>query len=194
MLSRNTYLNKESINNLISMATHTEDIIITLTPRKLLALGLLIVITVVTSSTYLSALFAFETEPTFPLDASTVILDSEMAPSSVFTPGDPVFVRAEIYKQSSGGGDYYYYEYYDVETAYRVMVLVTDEAYTPVYFNSTTNVISSGETQNTYFGFQLSNDALSGTYYVYVFPWSEWLPDGTALAEFAAAGEFGVVV
>jgi hypothetical protein len=134
------------------------------------------------------------------LQIATETRNTMGAQSSVFGQGDAIIISAIItnptgsdpYSDYYDYSDYYayfdYYDYYDYYSyqdttyiPYKVMVTITDFDNSPVFFKDLDTGVMSGTGHETVFDFQ-PKSLMPGTYTVHVQAWSEWLPEGVALA------------
>jgi hypothetical protein len=172
-------------------------VVIRLDSRRLLVLGLVFALTIVSVYTYISALFAFiAPSQRFPLKVMDVkTFDKGGDPSSIFTRGQTVRIDAEV--EMATGYYYYYpvhYYYYDFvgDVPYGIIFTVVDDWDKPVFFDSVTSTISPGVSKTTSFSYFIPFTASKGVYRIQVMVWSEWLPEGGALAQEAGEETFEV--
>ena len=173
------------------MTDDSGELVITLDFRKLFALSLLTIITVVSLYTYIVALLAWDA-PTHELSVEVNdfwTLDNYGAMDKVFAPGDPldVYVEADL-------ADQYWlppsYESFVGDISYRIILTIFDPDDAPMLCVS----VSDSQPDGFAYGynleadmlgsfFQIPLDAVASTdYAVRVVYWSDWLPSGEAKA------------
>lgn len=173
---------------------HSE-IVIELTPRKILAISLLALVGVGAVYTYVIALFAFNA-PSQDLSMrfnSVGTYDTGDTAKSVFAKGDTVrikvsFEMADYYWSAPS----YYYYYFSSGDAYRLIYTVSDGSGMPVYFSSVTGTITQAQVKNDLADYISLSSASAGTYIVKVYLWSDWLPGGLALAPIGGSATFTI--
>ena len=171
------------------------EMVIKLDAKRLLVLGVIAAITVFSLYGYITAIFAF-IAPTqdFPLEVTVATFGTTNNPQSSFGRGTTVRISATVEKAT---GYYYFYpDYYDFvgDTSYRIIFAVMDGGRSPVFFQSTTTMISisPGAIQVTSNDYAIPSGATTGTYTIRVVVWSDWLPSGVALAPLAGVQIFEV--
>ena len=173
------------------MTQDNGELVITLDFRKLFALSLLTIITVVSLYTYIVALLAWDA-PTQELSVEANdfwTLDNYKGTKDVFAPGDllDVIVEADL-------ADQYWlppsYETFVGNINYRIILTIFDPDDAPMLCVSYSDS-QPDDTQNSYYlkadmlgsFFQIPLDAEASTdYAVRVVFWSDWLPSGKAKA------------
>ena len=173
------------------MTQDNGELVITLDFRKLFALSLLTIITVVSLYTYIVALLAWDA-PTQELSVEANdfwTLDNYGGMEDVFAPGDllDVIVEADL-------ADQYWlppsYETFVGNISYRIILTIFDPDDAPMLCVSYSDS-QPDDTQNSYYlkadmlgsFFQIPLDAEASTdYAVRVVFWSDWLPNGKAKA------------
>lgn len=177
-----------------SMALDTShEIVITLTPKRIVALSLLVLVSLAAVYSYVVALYAFiAPSQDLPLQISGTQTGTPAGVAkTAFARGETVRVKSTIEKATAYYNYYYYYVpppvyyyYYDFvgTTSYRAIITVKDSAGQPVFFTSTTGTINVGATVNVQGDYTISGSAATGTYTVDVLVWSDWLPTGIVLA------------
>ncbi|RLJ01883.1 MAG: hypothetical protein DRP11_03750 [Candidatus Aenigmatarchaeota archaeon] len=175
----------------------SDEIVITLDSKRLIVLGVIVVLGVAATYSYIGALFAFiAPSQDFPLKVTSVAtFDTSDASKTAFTRGSTVRIKATVEKAT----DYYYnyptyYYYYDFvgDTSYRIIITIMDGSRRPVFFKYTTKTISPGSSQVTSYDYKIPSTASAGTYTIRVMVWSDWLPSGDALAPEAGEKTFEV--
>jgi len=176
-------------------------IVIELDGKKTIVLVLTLAIGIFSLYGYITALFAFiSPSQGLPLDITGLATyDPGDNPKTSFSRGDTVQIKATVEKAT----DYYYYYYYYYypayyyydfvgETSYKVIVTVMDSKDRPVFIGSYETTISPGESIQTSFSYAIPTGASTGTYKIRAMAWSDWLPDGIALAPEAMGITFEV--
>jgi len=175
------------------MTEDSRDLVITLDFRKLFALSLLTIITVVSLYTYIVALLAWDA-PTIDLATrvigpSTRTLDNYGAPKSNFNQGDLFDLVVSV-----EAADRYWlppsYENLVTDFSFRLIVTIFDPNGVPMLCKSCTDTISPADNrlyylENDMLGsfYQIPLDAQSASNYkVRIVLWSDWLPTGKARA------------
>ena len=166
------------------------EIAIELDAKRLLALSVLAIITVSVMYSYIIALFAFVApSASKPLHINTVsTTDFDGVTKTSFARGDNVAFSIAI----EHGTDYYYnlpnyYDYYSFTEATSYLVLVqVMKGTTPVFLGFVKQPISPGGVQTMGVGYRIAGNAPLGQYTATVLVWSDWLPDGSVLADNSA--------
>jgi len=176
----------------MGLDAHSE-IVIELTPKKLLALSLLTLVGVGALYSYVIALYAF-TAPSQDLSlrfnsVGTYTTGDVMKPA--FAKGDTVRIKI-VFEMA----DYYlfassYYSFSSFES-YRLIYTVVDGSGMPVYFSSTTGNINPAQVKNDSADYLSLSSAAAGTYTVKVYLWCDWLPSGEALAPGGGSATFTI--
>jgi hypothetical protein len=84
------------------------------------------------------------------------------------------------------------YYYFSSGESYRLIYTVVDGSGMPVYFSSTTGAITQAQVKNDLADYLSLSSAAAGTYTVKVYLWSDWLPDGDALAPGGGSATFTI--
>ena len=199
------------------MSSEGGEIVLTIDLRRLLALSVIFILTVVTAGSYLIALFAFiAPSEEIPLQVTSVATyDTSDVSETFFARGSTVRIKATVEKATGyyyntysyyypyyntytyyypyTYYDYTYYYYYDhVDTTYRIIIAVMDSNNRPVFFESTTKTIWPGQSLVTSYDYAISSGASTGTYTIRVMTWSDWLPHGVTMMETVGEGSFEV--
>jgi len=171
------------------MSEDSREIVISIDFRKLFALSLLTIITLVSLYTYIVALLAWDA-PTIDLTAQLDgfdTLDNYGASKSQFNPGD--LFDLEVYVEAA---DRYWnstaYDNLVDDFSFRLIVTIFDPSGAPMLCESCTDTISPADTRVYYLEndmllsfYQIPLDAVSSTgYTIRVVLWSDWLPGGIA--------------
>jgi len=180
------------------MTEDSREIVVSLDFRKLFALSLLTIITLVSVYTYVVALLAWNA-PTQELSVgfndfwTTDIYGTQDA---VFAPGDLL----DVYVEADLASDYWwisnYYSFGGADISYRIILTIFDPDGAPILCESIYDTQPAGTTQGYYLEvdmmgsfFQIPSDAAASTdYVVKVVYWTDWLPSGVAKA--VAAQEY----
>ncbi|MHA2052087.1 MAG: hypothetical protein ACXACP_03180 [Candidatus Hodarchaeales archaeon] len=172
------------------------EIVVTLDSKKLFTTGIILVLLVTISYSYLIALFAFDAPSAdSPLRIIQVLtLNASNAPQTSFSKGDTMRINSTIEKATRYLVFQYSNMYYDFigDTTYRIIVAIKDGSQNPVYFQSTQNTISVGSLDVIALDYAISSGAGTGTYTYKVMVWSDWLPSGVASSNFGWEGTFDV--
>ena len=174
------------------MTEDSGELVITLDFRKLFALSLLAIITLVSVYTYIVALLAWNA-PTQELSVgfndfwTTDIYGVEDA---VFAPGDLL----DVYVEADLASDYWlvsnYYSFGGADISYRIILTIFDPDGAPILCESVSDTQPANTIQGYYLEtdmmgsfFQIPLDAVASTdYAVRVVYWSDWIPSGEAKA------------
>jgi hypothetical protein len=176
----------------MGLDAHSE-IVIELTPKKLLALSLLTLVGVGALYSYVIALYAF-TAPSQDLslrfNSVGTYTTGNMA-ETAFTKGDTVRIKIvfEMADYYLSAPSYYYFSSFE---SYRLIYTVVDGSGMPVYFSSTTGTINPAEVKNDSADYLSLSSAAAGTYTVKVYLWCDWLPNGDALAPGGGSATFTI--
>ena len=169
------------------------EIVIELTPKKLLALSLLMLVGVGAFYSYVISLHAF-TAPSQDLSLrfnSVGTYTTGDVMKTAFAKGDTVRVKISFEM-----ADYYWsgpsYYYFSSGESYRLIYTVVDGSGMPVYFSSTTGAINQAQVKNDLADYLSLSSAAAGTYTVKVYLWSDWLPSGDALAPGGGSATFTI--
>ena len=166
----------------------SQKVVISLDARKTLVIVVLLSVIILTTYTYIMALYAFDAPSRdYPLNINNVeTLDEDSASKTDFSRGDIVRINVIVEKALS-----YYWNFpltYDTysffgDTNFKLIILVMDKNEMPVFFDSVNEAVSTGELSISNFDYSVALDATLGTYDVSVFVWNDWLPDGKALSQ-----------
>ena len=170
------------------MSTSNEEIVVTLDAKRLTAITILAIITVSTLYSYIVALFAFiapfPATYLYPFDASGDTYDTSNNLQDTFSRKSIVRVKATVEKAT----DYYTVPDYSSYTSlsglssYRVFIQVMDPSNQPLKSCYTaTGSLSPGGLKEYTADFYLDLGAPTGTYAVFVYVWSDKLPNGVSL-------------
>lgn len=171
------------------------EIVIELTPKKLLALSLLMLVGVGAFYSYVIALYAF-TAPSQDLSLrfnSVGTFDTGNNTKTTFARGETVRVKVSFEMATS----YYtvpptYYYYYNAGGSYRLIYTVVDSAGEPVHFASVTGMINDGQVKTDFSDYVVLPAGATGVYTIYAYLWTDWLPGGDVLAPNAGTATFTV--
>jgi len=188
------------------MTEDSGEIVVTLDFRKLFALSLLTIITVVSLYTYIVALLAWDA-PTIDLATQVVSLGSKTDTLDIYGASKSSFNQGDLFDLSVQveAADRYWvtYSYYDLvaDFSFRLIVTIFDPNGVPMLCESYTDTISPAgfglynlEADMLGSFYQIPLDAISGTYKVRIVLWSDWLPGGIARAVQAWELTFEVTV
>lgn len=186
------------------MSEDSRELVITLDFRKLFALSLLTVITLVSLYTYIGALLAWDA----PTEEISVNVDGF---DTLDNYGGPVFPRQynkgdlfdlRIYAETA---EQYWlppsYENFVGNITFRVIVTIFDPSDAPILCESCTCSLENNTAQWYYLEkdmrgsfYQIPSDAVaSAGYKIRVLFWSDWLPGGVAKAVQAYEASFEVL-
>ena len=167
------------------MSFNDEEIVVTIDAKRFIAIGLLAILTIATLSSYIIALLAWVAPDADYLAAVNSIETYKGAvPTSTFSPGNTVIVKAEIELAT-----WYLAPYSAVsDTDARVFIVVYYDPGTgvrPLHYYTTTTTLTPGVPFNVQTQFALSSSAAAGTddYYVHCVVWDTYLPTGDTLVE-----------
>ena len=147
--------------------------------------------------TYFIALEAFVAPSHhFPLDVIHAdTLDVSNVSSNSFNTGEKVHVNITV----EMAGAYYVNfpaSYYNISflenVSYRIIITIMDPSKRPVFTTSDINTVSPNSMNEFFYEYTISAGAPLGAYKVRVMVWSDWLPGGLALSEFAKEVTFDV--
>jgi hypothetical protein len=171
------------------MSFNDEEIVVTIDAKRLIAIGLLAILTVATLSSYIIALFAWQADwNTDPL-LKVMNLETQTSggsPETTFSAGDTVKVEATIEKASAYSNPSY--TVLTQSTTARIFIVVYYDPGTgvrPLHYYTTTRDLDPGEPELVETQFKLSSSAASGTnkYYVHCLVWDSYLPNGDTLTD-----------
>jgi hypothetical protein len=165
------------------MAEYADDIVITLDPKRLFALGILAIISVMTVTSYMVALSQF-TSPSqeFRFQGSVgSIEDYYFASASSFSAGETVRITGIVLYADQYWAVSDYYSFVGTISA-KWIVVVLDPNHLPVHMESGT-LTGAGQSDQELpeVSFVLPGSAASGLYTIRVMAWSDWLPTGDTL-------------
>ena len=168
------------------MSFNDEEIVVTIDAKRLIAIGLLAIITVATLSSYIIALLAWVAPNASYLTKVTDLDTYEGAvQKSIFDPGDTVTVKATIEKATAYSSPSY--TVVSGSTVARVFVVVyydDGSKYTLLHYYSTSTTLTPGVPFNVQTQFKLSSGAPTGAgYHTKCLVWSTNLPDGDTLSD-----------
>jgi len=170
------------------MSFNDEKIVVTIDAKRLIAIGLLAILTVATLSSYIIALFAWQaTNYDDPL-LKVMNLETQTSggsPETTFSAGDTVKVEATIEKASSYSNPSY--TVLTQPTTARIFIVVYYYPHTgrqPLHIYTTIKTLTPGVPFNVQTQFKLSSSATaSSDYYVHCLVWDNYLPDGEDLVD-----------
>jgi hypothetical protein len=169
------------------MSLNDEEIVVTIDAKRLIAIGLLAIITVATLSSYIIALLAWVApDASFLTQVNSIGTYKGASPETTFDPGDTVIVKAQIEKATAYSSPSY--TVVSDTSAARVFIVVYYDPGTgvrPLHYYTTTTTLTPGVPFNVQTQFTLSSSAASGTnkYYVHCLVWDTYLPTGDALVK-----------
>jgi len=169
---------------MITMSADT-DIVINLDAKRLFAIILISGITIFSVSGYISALLAFVApSEDLPIHVnSAVAVDVNGTEQTSFARGSMFMLNVTVEKATQWQ-NYYTYAYtnFTDSSSYLLLVRVVHDGQA-VYHGFIADSMSAGDILSRGVGFRIDNTADTGTYTAYVYIWSEWLPDGTIMAD-----------
>jgi hypothetical protein len=172
------------------MSTSSDELVITIDAKRLIAITLLTIVTFTTLFTYTVALFAWiandSTDYMIDVTSEGTFTTSNVASTS-FARGAKVRVKATVEKAVG---------YYTTSPAYtsisggtpsRIIIIAyrtTGGEKTFLHFYSTTATLYPAQPQTFSTDFTVPSDATQDSnYYVKVMVWDEWLPTGETLQD-----------
>jgi hypothetical protein len=169
-----------------SMSTNDEEIVVTIDAKRLIAIGLLAILTVATLSSYIIAILAWVAPDA---DYLTKVTDLDTydgaVQDSTFDPGDTVTVKATIEKATA-----YSLPSYTVvsdSSAARIFIVVYYDSGTKLqllHIYTTTKTLTPGVPVQVQTQYKLSSSATtSSNYYVHCLVWDTTLPNGDTLTD-----------
>lgn len=173
------------------MSIDADDIVVTIDAKRMVAIGLLAVISIYTLYSYSIALFAFIAPyngeyPLDVLDEAVTDTSNVALPGNTATTGQTVRVHAKVeYGQgywSNPPPDYSSYTSFSATETYIVFITIKGPNDNVIKFYSDTGSLTPGQFETYNVDTTLSSSAASGTYTVQVLVWSEALPDGIVQA------------
>lgn len=174
------------------MVDSADDIVISLDSKRLIAIGLVAIVTVLSLTSYMVALTSFVSpsqEFRFKGETSD-IWDQYYSITSSFNPGSTVIINGTLYSADR----YLPYLYTFTGTVnVRWFVTVMDPNDLPIHF-ATDTISSLGLVNQTLpdVSFTIPSDAVNGVYTVRVMIWSGYLPSGDTLTFDVLQGTFTV--
>ena len=188
------------------MSEDSRDMVISLDFRKLFALSLLTIITVVSLYTYIVALLAWDA-PTIDLTTQVISIGSNTDTLDNYGASKSSFVRGDLFDISVQveAADRYWlppsYENLVSDFGFRLIVTILDPNGVPLLCTSCTDLISPADNRLYYLEmdmlgsfYQIPIDAvIDPNYKVRIVLWSDWLPSGVARAVQAWELTFSVV-
>jgi hypothetical protein len=165
------------------MSDQNSELVISLDAKRIIALSLITVFSIFTIYSYITALFAFVAPSEgLPLNINSVVTSNINGTSkSSFSRGSTVLINATVEKAVQYLYSYSYYNF-SGSTDYLLMVKVQYKG-VDVFFGFVADSLTPGVPLSRGLGFRIPNSASTGTYKVYVYVWSTWLPDGNVLAD-----------
>jgi len=170
------------------MSTNDEEIVVTIDAKRLIAIGLLAILTVATLSSYIIALLAWVAPNNNYLTMVTDLDTYEgTGQSSTFDPGDTVTVKATVEKATAYYHSFPSYTQISGTSAARIFIVVYYDSHTgvqPLHYYTTTTTLTPGVPFNVQTQFTLSSSAEDSVeYYVHCLVWDTYLPDGDTLVD-----------
>lgn len=164
------------------MSEDTE-IVINIDAKRIIAIVLISGITIFSVSGYISALLAFVApSEDLPIHVnSAVTVDVNGTEQTSFARGSVFMLNVTVEMATQFEYAYAYYDYND-SSSYLLLVRVVHSG-EAVYHGFVADSISSSEILSRGVGFLIDEAADTGTYTAYVYIWSDWLPDGTIMAD-----------
>jgi hypothetical protein len=171
-----------------SMSTNDEDIVVTIDAKRLIAIGLLAILTIATLSSYIIAILAWVAPDASYLTKVTELDTYDGAvPDSTFDPGDTVTVKATIEKATAY--DNPSYTVVSDTSAARIYIVVYYDSGTKLqllHIYTTATTLTPGDPFPVQTQFKLSSSAVtSSNYYVHCLVWDTTLPDGDTLTDWS---------
>ena len=158
-----------------------DEIVLELNLKKIIILSLIGISVLATVSTYIIALFAFDSpsqEYRFKSGVDS-IMDYYYYFSTSFSKGDTIRITGIVLSADRYFVPPSYYYYFVDTTSIKWIVGVLDPNNMPVHFESgTLSNIGTGDHTLPVISFDLPTDAASGTYTIRVMGWSDFLPSG----------------
>ena len=173
-----------------SMSTNDEEIVVTIDAKRLIAIGLLAILTVATLSSYIIAILAWVAPDASYLTKVTDLDTYDGAvQDSTFDPGDTVTVKATIEKATAYYHAFPSYTPISGTSAARIFVVVYYDSGTklqPLHIYTTTKTLTPGVPVPIQTQFKLSSSATDSIeYYVHCLVWDTTLPDGDTLTDWS---------
>jgi hypothetical protein len=169
------------------VSTNDEEIVVTIDAKRLIAMGLLAILTIATLSIYIIALLAWVAPDANYLTKVTELrMYEEATQTSTFSPGDTVTVKTTVKKATA----YYHsipsYTPISGTSAARTFIVVyyyDGSKYTLLHYYPTSTTLTPGVPFNVQTQFKLSSGAPTGAgYHTKCLVWSSNLPDGDTLS------------
>lgn len=179
------------------MSFNDEEIVVTIDAKRLIAIGLLAILTVATLSSYIIALLAWVAPNNSYL---TEVRDLDTYEGAVqtptFDPGDTVTVKATVEKAIGYYTSFPSYTTVLDTSASRVFVIVyydDGSKYTLLHYYSTSTTLTPGVPFYVQTQFKLSTGAPTGAgYHAKCLVWSSDLPNGDTLTNWVNFDDQGV--
>ena len=161
-----------------------DEIIINLDAKRLTALAFILILSVSVFYSYIIALFAFiAPSQGNPLHINSVVTtDSTGSEKTSFKRGDIVSIRVNIEHATDYYWNAYYYYSFSSPSEYLLLIQVMKGS-TPIFLGFVNQPMSPGGDQTIGVGYRIDDSASLGTYTAFVYVWSDWLPDGSVLAD-----------
>ena len=172
------------------MSFNDEEIVVTIDAKRLIAIGLLAILTVATLSSYIIALFAWQADWNTDPFLKVMNLETQTSggsPTAIFSAGDTVQVEATIEKATAYNNPSY--TVLTESTTARIFIVVFDASsttYELLHYYTTTITLDPGpiNAQDITTSFRLSSGTSAHTeYYVHCLVWDDYLPDGEELVD-----------
>lgn len=169
------------------MSTNDEEIVVTIDAKRLIAIGLLAILTVATLSSYIIALLAWVAPNTDYLTRVEGLDTYEgTGQISTFDPGDTVTVKATVEKATAYYHSFPSYTQISGTSAARIFIVVYYYPHTgvqPLHIYTTEATLTPGVPVPVETQFTLSSSAVGSTdYYVHCLVWDANLPTGDTLS------------
>jgi len=158
------------------MSYTNREITININTKRLIALSIIGIITLVSVGSYIIALLAF-VSPTEELRWEAEVVDFVYywgSSQSSFNPGDEIVIKGAVIEGDSWGP----YAYAFNPISVRWIINVKGPYYEAVYFTSGTNSSADGNFNIPDVRFTLPSDAANGQYTARLMLWTGWLPSG----------------
>lgn len=168
------------------MSFNDEEIVVTIDAKRLIAIGLLAILTVATLSSYIIALLAWVAPDNSYLTKVTDLDTYEGAvQKSTFDPGDTVTVKATIEKATAYSSPSYTVVSGTTDARVFMIVYYDDGSkYTLLHYYSKSTTLTPGVPFNVQTQFKLSSGAPTGAgYHTKCLVWSTNLPNGDTLSD-----------
>ena len=165
-----------------------DESVINIDVKRLAALTITLILGVSVFYSYIIALFAFVAPSQGnPLHInSAVTTDSTGSEKTSFKRGDIVCINVNLEHATgyywNAYSSYEYYYSFSSPSEYLLMVQVMKGS-TPIFLGFVNQPVSPGGAQTIGVGYRVDDSASLGTYTAFVYVWSDWLPDGSVLAD-----------